>query len=170
VRASLACFVPKAHTPFQWRPQSTIAELESKRKFMQSRRIKNVKLSFHDSQTSVLEGVIARGDRRLAPVIHRAWQNGCKFDGWSEYFQFETWATAFKACQIDPAFYVERQRPYTEILPWDFIDTGVSKDYLYEENELAAMASPTPDCRQAGCLNCGICPAFGVDLDIKEEG
>ena len=170
VRASLACFVPKAHTPFQWRPQSTIAELESKRKFMQSRRIKNVKLSFHDSQTSVLEGVIARGDRRLAAVIHRAWQNGCKFDGWSEYFKFETWAAAFEACQIDPAFYVERQRPYNEILPWDFIDTGVSKDYLYEENELAAMASPTPDCRQAGCLNCGICPDFGVDLDIKEEG
>ena len=170
VRASLACFVPKAHTPFQWRPQNSIAQLEEKRRYMLKQRIRNIKLSFHDSQTSMLEGVIARGDRRLGKVIYHAWQSGCKFDGWSEYFKFEQWMNSFEACEIDPAFYVERQRPYNEVFPWDFVDTGVSKAYLYEENELANAAFCTPDCRQVGCLSCGVCPEFGANLDIKEEG
>ncbi len=170
VRASLACFVPKAHTPFQWRSQNSITQLEEKRRYMLKRKIKNVKLSFHDSETSMLEGVIARGDRRLGAVIEQAWRSGCKFDGWSEYFRFEKWLEAFAGCAIDPAFYVERTRPYSELFPWDFIDTGISKDYLAGENELANTAICTPDCRQAGCLNCGVCPALGVDLDIKEEG
>jgi len=170
VRASLACFVPKAHTPFQWRPQNSIAQLEEKRRYMLKQKMRSIKLSFHDSQTSMLEGVLARGDRRLGRVIYHAWLNGCKFDGWSEYFKFEEWMKAFETCEIDPAFYVERQRTYNELFPWDFIDTGVSKAYLYEENELATAAFCTLDCRQVGCLNCGICPDFGVNLDIKEEG
>ena len=170
VRASLACFVPKAHTPFQWQPQNSIAELEEKRRYMLKQKMRNIKLSFHDSQTSMLEGVIARGDRRLDEVIYHAWQRGCKFDGWSEYFKFEQWMEAFAACNIDPAFYVERQRAYNEMFPWDFIDTGVSKAYLYEENELATVGICTPDCRQVGCLSCGVCPELGVNLDLKEEG
>lgn len=170
VRASLACFVPKAHTPFQWRPQNSIAQLDEKRRYMLRQKMKNVKLSFHDSDTSMLEGVIARGDRRLGTVIYQAWHNGCKFDGWSEYFRFEKWMEAFASCGIDPAFYVERQRPYNELFPWDFIDTGMSKNYLAGENEAANAAICTPDCRQAGCLNCGVCTALGVDLDLKEEG
>jgi len=169
VRASLACFVPKAHTPFQWRRQDSIAELEQKRAFLTSRKIKHVKFSFHDSRTSMLEGAIARGDRRLGPVIHDAWQRGCKFDGWSEHFDYEAWMEAFRANHIDPAFYV-RQRSYDELFPWDFIDTGVYKSYLLQEDQLAEAALLTPDCRQAGCLDCGICPDFGVDLDIKEDG
>jgi radical SAM family uncharacterized protein len=169
LRASLACFVPKAHTPFQWKAQNSIAQLEEKRRYLQGRKIRNVKLSFHDSQTSMLEGVMARGDRRLAEVIHKAWQKGCKFDGWSEYFKFEQWMEAFADCHIAPEFYVERQRPYDEIFPWDFMDTGVSKAYLYKENEMASIAMSTPDCRQVGCLECGICPDFGVYLDQKEE-
>lgn len=169
LRASLACFVPKAHTPFQWKAQNSIAQLEEKRRYLQGRKIRNVKLSFHDSQTSMLEGVMARGDRRLAEVIHKAWQKGCKFDGWSEYFKFEQWMEAFADCHIAPEFYVERQRPYDEIFPWDFMDTGVSKAYLYKENEMASAAISTPDCRQAGCVDCGICPDFGVYLDQKEE-
>lgn len=170
VRASLACFVPKAHTPFQWRAQASIAELDEKRSHLKSRKVKNVKLSFHDSQTSMLEGVLARGDRKLADVIYQAWQKGCKFDGWSEYFKFEQWMESFSDCQIDPAFYVERQRAYDELFPWDFIDTGINKSYLWEENELASTALSTPDCRQAGCVGCGICPGFEVNLDLKEEG
>lgn len=169
LRASLACFVPKAHTPFQWKAQNSIAQLEEKRRYLQGRKIRNVKLSFHDSQTSMLEGVMARGDRRLAEVIYKAWQKGCKFDGWSEYFKFEQWMEAFADCHIAPEFYVERQRPYDEIFPWDFMDTGVSKAYLYKENEMASAAISTPDCRQAGCVDCGICPDFGVYLDQKEE-
>jgi radical SAM family uncharacterized protein len=169
LRASLACYVPKAHTPFQWKAQNSIAELEEKRRYLTGRKIRNVKLSFHDSQTSMLEGVMARGDRRIADVIYKAWQRGCKFDGWSEYFKFEQWMEAFAECQIDPDFYTDRQRPYDEIFPWDFIDIGVSKAYLYKENEMASAAISTPDCRQAGCVDCGICPDFGVYLDQKEE-
>jgi hypothetical protein len=118
----------------------------------------------------MLEGVIARGDRRLDEVIYQAWSSGCKFDGWSEYFKFESWMQAFAACEIDPVFYVERQRANNELFPWDFLDTGVSKAYLYEENELATVGICTPDCRLAGCLSCGVCSELEVELDLKEEG
>lgn len=167
VRASLACFVPKAHTPFQWRAQDSIAQLEEKRNFLNRNRIKNIKISFHDSRTTMLEGVLARGDRRLDEVIYRAWSLGCKFDGWSEYFRFGLWVDAFRECGVDPAFYVERVRGRDEIFPWDFIDTGVSKSYLLSENELADVGWPTNDCRE-GCVGCGICSAFEIDLDLKE--
>lgn len=168
VRASLACFVPKAHTPFQWRPQNSVAQLEEKRRYMLRRKMKNIKLSFHDGQTSVLEGVIARGDRRLGDVIYHAWQNGCRFDGWSEHFKYDKWMESFRACDIDPAFYVERERPAGELFPWDFIDTGINKYYLLDENQLADFGMCTPDCRQVGCLNCGVCFEFGLYPDIKE--
>jgi len=170
VRASLACFVPKAHTPFQWRTQNSIAQLEEKRRYMVKQKMRSIKLSFHNSETSMLEGVLARGDRRLGEVIYQAWLNGCKFDGWSEYFKYEQWMEAFTTCNIDPTFYVERERPYNELFPWDFIDTGVSKAYLYEENVMATTGLCTPDCRQVGCLSCGVCPELEVNLDLKEEG
>jgi len=167
VRASLACFVPKAHTPFQWRAQDTITQLEEKRNLLQRRKLRHIKISFHDSRTTVLEGVLARGDRRLDRVIHRAWEKGCKFDGWSEYFHFNLWLESFQECGLDPAFYNERVRGRDEIFPWDFIDTGVSKSYLWSENQRADQALTTIDCRQE-CVGCGICPDFAIDLDIKE--
>jgi hypothetical protein len=117
----------------------------------------------------MLEGVMARGDRRLEQVIHKAWLKGCKFDGWSEYFKFGQWMEAFVDCHIEPDFYTVRERPHDEIFPGDFIDSGVSKAYLYKENEMATIAASTPDCREAGCMDCGICPEFGVYLDQKEE-
>ncbi|MGI5920426.1 MAG: TIGR03960 family B12-binding radical SAM protein [Syntrophomonadaceae bacterium] len=169
IRASLACFVPKAHTPFQWQPQDSIEKLEQKRKLMLATRRKNIKLSFHDSQTSFLEGVMARGDRRLSGVIFKAWSKGCKFDSWSEYFRFDLWMGAFLESGIDPYFYVNRLRNYDEVFPWDFIDTGVSKAYLRLENEKALRGESTPDCRIEGCAGCGICQHFEVDLDIKHR-
>lgn len=168
IRASLACFVPKAHTPFQWQSQNNISQLEEKRKYMMNKKKKNMKLSFHDSRTSYLEGVISRGDRKLNDVIYQAWKNGCKFDGWSEYFKFEKWMDAFDFCHLAPEFYTQRMRNYNEILPWDFIDTGVNKSYLRSENEKALEAISTPDCRKEGCVGCGICTNMGVGLDIKE--
>jgi len=168
IRASMACFVPKAHTPFQWQPQASVDQLEAKRHYMMDRKIKNVKLSFHDSRTSYLEGVMARGDRRLGEVIYKAWQSGCKFDGWSEYFSFTRWMEAFAECSIDPAFYI-RERSYEELFPWDFIDIGVDKSYLQAENDHAYEARLTPDCRQDDCVGCGVCPHFEIDLDIKGE-
>jgi len=170
LRASLAYYVPKAHTPFQWRAQNSRAEMEAKRSYLQKNKPKNVKFSFPDTATSMLEGVIARGDRRLCRVIYQAWENGCKFDGWSEYFDFPKWQSAFADCELDPDFYTLRERGYDEIFPWDFIDIGVSKDYLREENKRADWGETTADCRLDGCDDCGICPAFGVALDIKEVG
>lgn len=170
LRASLAYYVPKAHTPFQWRAQNSRAEMEAKRSYLQKNKPKNVKFSFPDTATSMLEGVIARGDRRLCRVIYQAWENGCKFDGWSEYFDFPKWQSAFADCKLDPDFYTLRERGYDEIFPWDFIDIGVSKDYLREENKRADWGETTADCRLDGCDDCGICPAFGVALDIKEVG
>ncbi len=184
IRASMACFVPKGHTPFQWQAQASIDALEGKRHYMMKSKIKNVKMSFHDSRTSFLEGVMARGDRRLGEVIYEAWQRGCKFDGWSEYFRFSTWMAVFADCQLDPNFYI-RERNYDELFPWDFIDTGVSKAYLRLENERALQGISTPDCRTDDCVGCGVCPHFevapfhpwnrdispsldGVDMDIKE--
>lgn len=169
IRASLACFVPKAHTPFQWVAQDSFTMLEEKRQHMRKDKLKNIKISFHDSKTSFLEAVIARGDRKIGEVIYKAWQAGCKFDGWSEYFKYNCWMQAFDDAGIDPHFYSERARSYEELLPWDFVNIGVSKSYLKLENERALECRCTPDCRKDGCTGCGICPSLGVELNIKEE-
>lgn len=169
IRGSLACFVPKAHTPFQWQPQNSIPQLQEKIHHMTATRRKGIKLKFHDSKTSFLEGVIARGDRKVGQVILRAWEAGCKFDGWTDYFHFPTWMEAFEACKMDPDFYTLRARPYEEHFPWDFIETGVNRDYLIEENERSRKLITTGDCRQESCTGCGICTAFDIEVAIKED-
>jgi radical SAM family uncharacterized protein len=169
IRASIASFVPKAHTPFQWQAQNSIQELEQKRRLLTLSKRRRIKLSFHDSKTSYLEGVLSRGDRRLSLPIYRAWQKGCKFDGWSEYFNFGKWLEAFQEAEIDTDFYTTRSRSYDEVLPWDFIDIGVSKAFLKAENEKASQGIITEDCRWHECEGCGICPAFEVEVDLKEE-
>ncbi|MGB4702766.1 MAG: TIGR03960 family B12-binding radical SAM protein [Syntrophomonadaceae bacterium] len=169
VRASIACFVPKAHTPFQWQPQDSIEVLQQKINYMTRRRRKGIKLSFHDSRVSYLEGLIARGDRRLGQVIYKAWQNGAVFDGWSEYFHFEYWQKALAEAGIDPDFYVTRPRSYEELLPWDFIDSGISKAFLRHENEKALRGETTLDCRLEDCTGCGVCPSFEVEVDLRGE-
>jgi radical SAM family uncharacterized protein len=116
IRASIASFVPKAHTPFQWQAQNSIQELEQKRRLLTLSKRRRIKLSFHDSKTSYLEGVLSRGDRRLSLPIYRAWQKGCKFDGWSEYFNFGKWLEAFQEAEIDTDFYTTRSRSYAEQL------------------------------------------------------
>lgn len=167
IRSSMACFVPKAHTPFQWQPQNSIEELQEKISYMTRFRRKGIKLSFHDSRVSFLEGIIARGDRRLGQVIYNAWKNGAIFDGWSEYFHFEHWQKALEESGLDPAFYVSRNRSYDELLPWDFIDSGVTKAYLRHENDKAQRGETTMDCRQEDCTGCGVCPSFEVEIDLR---
>lgn len=166
IRASVAYFVPKAHTPFQWQPQDTKQELALKRTYMNRQRPKGVRIDFHDEATSYLEGCVARGDRRMARVIYRAWQKGCRFDGWSEHFCYSTWVQAFEECGVNPDYYVGRQLSYQEPLPWDVIDTGICKEFLIQENELALEAASSSDCRYEGCNDCGVCPSLKVDLDI----
>lgn len=156
ITISTSSFVPKAFTPFQWEPQDTMEELMEKQKFLK-KQIKNRKISYswHEPKTSFLEAVFARGDRRLGQVILRAWEKGCKFDGWDEHFRFDSWMEAFEEVELDPAFYAYRRRDYDEILPWDFIDIGVTKEFLIREHKNALREKVTPYCRK-GCVNCGI--------------
>lgn len=156
ITISTSSFVPKAFTPFQWESQNTMDELRDKQKFLKEKiKSRKIHYSWHESKTSFLEAVFARGDRRLGKVILTAWQKGCKFDGWDEYFCFSSWLEAFAENGIDPAFYANRRREYDEVLPWDFIDIGVTKDFLIREHKNALREEVTPYCRQ-GCVNCGI--------------
>ncbi|WP_053957508.1 TIGR03960 family B12-binding radical SAM protein [Inediibacterium massiliense] len=156
VTISTSSFVPKACTPFQWHGQDSIETLKEKQYYLKEKlRHKNIKYNYHDTKTSFLEGVFARGDRKVGKVLMKAWELGCKFDGWGDHFDYEKWMQAFEDCHIDPHFYANRQRSYDEIFPWDFIDIGVSKEYLKKENEKAHKGILTPDCRK-GCSACGI--------------
>lgn len=171
IKAGLANFVPKAHTPFQWHQQNSMEEFDSKKEYLLKARGKDrgIKLDFHNSSTSFMEGVLARGDRRLAPAIYKAWQYGCKFDGWTEYFQYDQWCKALEETNIDPGFYALRARGQEEKFPWDFIDIGISREFLWQEYEMARQEKVTLDCRQDGCNDCGICVEFGINMEILEE-
>ncbi|WZL71574.1 TIGR03960 family B12-binding radical SAM protein [Clostridiaceae bacterium 35-E11] len=156
VTISTSSFVPKPFTPFQWHAQNTVDMLREKQQYLKSRlKHKNIKYNYHDTETSFLEGVFARGDRRLNKVLIKAWEKGCKFDGWGDHFKFDKWIEAFEECNIDPHFYANRQREYEEILPWDHIDIGVTKRYLIAEDKKAQQEILTHDCR-VGCTGCGI--------------
>ena len=152
---STSCFVPKPFTPFQWEAQNSYEQFMEKQKIVKrSITRKQVRYNYHDAKLSVLEGVFARGDRRTGNALIRAWELGARFDGWSEHFRYGTWVSAFEDCGLSMAFYAERPRPYTEILPWDHIAIGVSKDFLIAENEKALHSQTTPDCRTE-CAACG---------------
>ncbi len=154
VTLSVASFVPKPHTPFQWARQDSMDELYKKQLFLKNEiRSRKVKYNYHQNDISVLEGVFARGDRKLSAVLLRAYELGCKLDGWNECFDLEKWNKAFSDCGIDMAFYT-RERDYDEILPWDFVDIGVSRDFMKNENEKAKQAATTPNCREK-CSGCG---------------
>jgi len=157
LNVSVSTFVPKAHTPFQWRGQDAPAELERKIALLKSSlNIRNVQLSWRSPYASLLEAVLARGDRRLGMVILGAWRRGCKFDGWDEFFDWGKWSEALAANGLDAQFYANRRRPYEETLPWQHIDCGVKTDFLIAQDKLADVATPVDDCRQGGCLSCGV--------------
>lgn len=155
ITVSTSSFVPKPFTAFQWAPQNTREQIIEKQDMLKkSIKSKRIRYSWHDNKTSVLEGVFARGDRRLSAVIARAVELGCKFDGWDEYFSFDKWMKAFEDCGIDPKFYNYRERSYDEVLPWDHIDIGVTKKFFINENEKAKRAETTANCREK-CAGCG---------------
>ena len=155
VTVSVSCFVPKPFTPFQWEPQDTVEELQEKqRRLVASVKTKKISLNWHDARTSFLEGVLARGDRRLSRVIEEAYRRGCTLDSWAEHFDFDKWMEVFRDCSLDPAFYANRRRSYEEVLPWDHLDYGVSKDFLKKESLRAGEGVVTPNCRQS-CSGCG---------------
>ena len=162
ITVSVATFVPKAFTPFQWDAQVDIPEVERKQQLLREvLKQKGLRFSWSEPELSRLEACIARGDRRLGAVILKAWQSGCRLDGWREHFRYELWMEAFRACGLDPAFYANRERGKDELLPWAFIDAGVTQQYLWLERERAIQGIVTPDCRQ-GCEGCGLKRFEGV--------
>ena len=156
VTISTSTFVPKPFTPFQWHRQDTGDEIRDKQKYLVAKlRNGNIRYNYHDSQTSLMEAVFARGDRRLGGVLLDAFKAGAKFDGWSEYFDLDRWLEAMDKNGLDPSFYAHRDRSYDEVFPWDHIDVGVTKEFLIRENELAKQDKVTEDCRH-GCKGCGV--------------
>lgn len=168
VTVSVSGFVPKPFTPFQFEPQIRGEELRRRQRYLKElMKHKRISYNYHDSQVTFIEAVFAKGDRRLAKVLHHAWQKGCKFDGWSEYFDMDWWLEAFQECGLDPEFYAYRSISYDEVLPWDHIHCGVRKSYLVSEHRKALRAEVTPDCRIAHCAVCGVCQDLDVKLDLK---
>lgn len=155
ITVSTSCFVPKPHTPFQWEAQNSIEEFERKQKLLRdSMRTKAITYNWHAPDTSFIEAVLARGDRKLGRVIEQVWRDGGHLDAWGEDFSFERWMKAFEKCGIDPKFYAERERSLDEILPWSMISGGVTEEHLKNERAMAYKAQITPDCR-VQCTCCG---------------
>ena len=162
VNASVAAFVPKAHTPFMWMPQISMEESRKRIHLIrESLRDPRVRLKWNQPEMSWLEGIFSRGDRRLTKALIGAWLGGARYDAWSEHFQLGGWMQALSEAGLDPAFYLHRERPPNEIFPWDHIHSGVTKDFLLRERMRALEEKPTPDCREH-CLECGVCDHEGV--------
>lgn len=172
---STSIFVPKPFTPFQWAPMVSKEEAQERRFFLLDEikaqlNAKSIKYNCHDADVSELEGVFARGDRRLCDVILQAYQSGCIYDAWSEHFQYGKWVQAFSDHQLTMDFYIKRERREEEIFPWDFIDIGVSKEFLLKEYHQAKKEQVTSNCR-AGCAGCGAAKfGCGVCMEAREGG
>lgn len=157
ITVSASVFVPKNFTPFQWEAQLDAETVVRRQKLLRDalREVKGVDFKYHAPDVSFIEAVFARGDRRLADVLERAYRLGCRFDGWSDQFRYDLWLRAFEETGVDPAFYALRERPVGEVFPWDHLDCGVTKSFLAREREKAARGETTHDCRK-GCVGCGV--------------
>jgi hypothetical protein len=170
VTVSVSTFVPKPHTPFQWEPQVDIEEVKRRQQYLRSKiRNRAIDYNYHDPSTSFLEAVFAKGDRRLGRSIIRAWELGCRFDGWSEHFNPAAWQQAFEETGIAPHAYANRLTTIADPLPWDHLDSGVTKEWLWEERQRAYAAVTTEDCRSGSCSNCGVCPGYGVTPILRKD-
>jgi len=158
INVSVATFIPKPHTPFQWVPQNALTESREKIDYIKKNlRLAGVQVKWQNPQVSILEGLWARGDRRLSRLLLEAYHQGCQFDGWSDHFNFSLWDNALAAADVKADFYTTRKRDLAEPLPWDHIDTKVTKAFLTEEWQKAAQGLSTPDCRHGNCCSCGVC-------------
>ena len=156
ITVSTSILVPKPFTPFQWAPMARPEIVDERIKAVRGAiKSRSIVYNYHEQETSFMEAVFARGDRRTCDVLIKAFEKGAKFDGWSEYFNMEIWNEAMEECNLDSEFYVYREREYDEILPWDFIDIGVNRKYIERENEKAKKAELTKNCLE-GCTGCGI--------------
>jgi len=157
INLSISAFVPKAHTPFQWKGQIPLQEIRDRIDYLRGHlRDRRLNIKGHEPETSLLEAIFARGDRRLGPVISRAFMLGCRFDGWIECFDWDRWKKAFEEAGIEPESYAKRDMDIQDILPWDFIETGVKKEFLEREYRKAFLEEWSRDCRYGPCLGCGL--------------
>ncbi|MDO4832970.1 MAG: TIGR03960 family B12-binding radical SAM protein [Clostridia bacterium] len=169
VNVSASSFVPKPHTPFQWEPQDTREELTKKREYLREQSMvpkSHIHLSAHKIDTVFLEAVFARGDRRLGEVMLKAFSKGVRLDSWDECFDFDAWMEAFDECGVSPEFYANRRRSFDEVLPWDHLDYGITKDFLIRENKKAHESITTPHCR-IKCAACGAAKLNGGECGAK---
>jgi radical SAM superfamily enzyme YgiQ (UPF0313 family) len=183
---SIGGFVPKPHTPFQWAAQldheSTDARLHALRDELRRDRsyAKAIGLRYHDGKPGIVEGLLSRGDRRVGAVIEQVWRDGARFDGWSEHFSFEKWMTAAETALagtgVDVAWYTTRQRDHDEVLPWDHLDSGLDKQWLWDDWQDALDAADgedvadVEDCRWNPCYFCGVCPSLSSSIEIGPTG
>jgi hypothetical protein len=175
--------VPKPHTPFQWAAQCDHETVDARLKALGTamradrRYGKAIGFRYHDGKPSIVEGLLSRGDRRVAKVIRAVWEDGGRFDGWSEWFSFDRWekcaAAALASDGVDLAWYTTRERGYDEILPWDHLDAGLERDWLWQD-WLASIdpsgAAEVDDCRWAPCFECGVCPAMDTEIEAGPTG
>jgi radical SAM family uncharacterized protein len=177
---SIGGFVPKPHTPFQWAaqasPEVVDARLAKLRAAINANRSlgRNIGMRYHDGEPSLVEGLLSRGDRRVATVIERVWRDGGRFDGWSEHFSFARWVGAadelLPAQGVDLAWYTTRERDANEVLPWDHLDSGLDKQWLWDDWQDALTEFEQDDCRWTPCFDCGVCPTMGTDIQIGPTG
>jgi len=177
---SIGGFVPKAHTPFQWAGQAphevVDARLATLRAAIRADRQygRAIGVRYHDGKPGIIEGLLSRGDRRVGAVIRRVWEDGGRFDGWSEHFSFDRWtrcaAEALAPHGIDVDWYTTRERDHAEVLPWDHLDSGLDKDWLWEDWQAALAQTEQDDCRWTPCFDCGVCPQLGTQIQIGPTG
>jgi len=180
---SIGAFVPKPHTPFQWAAQETHETVDARLRSLGAALRsapgygRAVGYRYHDGRPSIIEGLLSRGDRRVAKVIKAAWEDGARFDGWSEHFSFDRWerctAAALAGEPVDLDWYTTREREYSEVLPWDHLDAGLDRDWLWQDWEDARDASgalEVDDCRWTPCYDCGVCPAMGTEIQTGPTG
>ncbi len=170
VTVSVANFVPKPYTAFQWAPQDSMEDMHRKDMLLkEALHVRGIKYQYHEAKVSVLEGVFARGDRRLGAALYYAWQHGEKFDGWDECFNYDLWQEAFQATGIYPKFYAQRARTPAEIFPWEHLEPGVDKNFLAREYAKAKEQQLTHDCRRGECTGCGVCQKLGIKVIDRQK-
>jgi radical SAM family uncharacterized protein len=173
---SIGGFVPKPHTPFQWAGQldheTTDRRLKLLREAIRSDKstAKAIGYRYHDGKPGIVEGLLSRGDRRVGAVIEQVWRDGGRFDGWSEHFSYDRWMAAAEKVGVDVAWYTTREREETEVLPWDHLDSGLDKEWLWSDWQDALAEQDLDDCRWIPCFDCGVCPQMGTDIQVGPTG
>jgi len=180
---SIGGFVPKPHTPFQWAaqlgPEETDARLAKLGAAIRSEKqyAKAIGFRYHDGKPGIIEGLLSRGDRRVGRVIEAVWRDGGRFDGWSEHFSYDRWVECTEKAladePVDLAWYTTREREYAEVLPWDHLDSGLDRDWLWEDWQDSLEedgAIEVEDCRWTPCFDCGVCPQMGTEIQIGPTG